>query len=389
LTPESPSGTIRSLAVKQGRTLNVKTIRTLVAAAFLLPLAALAQTPAAPEPPKPPPWYSTVTLGGFVDAFYQARLDAAQDAPIAQRAFDAATGFNLGDAVLSANMPPAPAGFHVDLQFGNTATAIDNVAAFWAGTPTATPTLAKHILQAYAALKLGKAELHVGRFVTASSAEVVPAKDNWLYSRSFLYNLVPVGHTGAHLVYPLSDTLSLRVGVCNGWDVVSTAFAGKTGEAQLAYSGPSNTTLAVTSYFGPNPALWSGAPNTASAWRTLVDVVAGTTVGPLGLLANLDWANEAADAWVGGSLAARYSLPGDVARVTVRGEYVKDYNGARFGTGIDTNAYEGTVGLSFPVGSNSELRVEGRYDKASKDAFNKGVPTDRQITGTVAALAWF
>lgn len=351
------------------------------------PATAAAAAAAPPEAAKPPPWYSTVTFSGFVDGYYQARLDAAQDAPVVGRAFDYANGFNLGDAVLSAAMAPAPAGFRLDLQFGNTASAIDAVSAAAAGGPQ--PTWARYVLQAYAAFKLGPVELDFGRFVTLASAEVVPAKDNWLYSRSFLYGLVPVTHVGARASLPITGELTLRLGVNNGWDTVTSPFAGKTGEAQLAYAGPSNTTASVTAYFGENPTLWSGAANTAGSYRTLVDGVVGTTLGPLGLLANFDWATENADTWWGAALAARWSFPADVARLTVRGEYIKDYNGARFATGVDTDVYEGTAGLSFPVGANSELRVEARWDHASEPIFNKGSPTQDQVTGTVAALAWF
>jgi putative OmpL-like beta-barrel porin-2 len=386
-----------------------KALRCCAAAALLLPLLALAQTatppavpgsppgapatapgtaPAAPaEPAKPPPWYSTVTFSGFVDAYYQARLDAAQDAPLVARAFDYANGFNLGDAVLSAAMAPAPAGFRLDLNFGNTSTAIDAVSAAAAGASQ--PTWARYVLQAYGAFKLGPVELDAGRFVTLAGAEVVPAKDNWLYSRSLLFNLIPVTHTGARASLPVSGELTLRLGVSNGWDAVTSSYAGKTGEAQLAYAGPNNTTASVTAYIGENPTVWSGAANTKGVYRTFVDLVAGTTVGPLGLLANFDWATEDADAWWGAALAARWSFPGDAARVTVRGEFVKDYHGARFATGVDTEVYEGTAGLSVPVGGNSELRAEARWDHANQSIFNKGAPTQDQVTGTLAALAWF
>ncbi len=68
------------------------TIRSFIAAVLLTPLAALAQTttpaepaPAAPaatlESAKPSPWYSTVTFGGTVDAYYLLRFDAAQGTP--------------------------------------------------------------------------------------------------------------------------------------------------------------------------------------------------------------------------------------------------------------------------------------------------------------------
>ena len=357
----------------------------------LAPFAALAQAAApaaAPaEPPKPPPWYSTVTLSGLVDGYYQVRADAAQDAPLFLRAFDGSNGFDLGYAKLSAAMAPAPAGFRLDLGFGSAADAINAASAFSAGPKVS--TTGHYVQQAYVAMKLGPAEVNVGRFSTSAGAEVIEAKDNWLYSRSLVFNLEPLTHTGVRVTMPLSEALSLTAGANNGWDVVNTSFAGKTGQLSLAWTGPSASTLAANVYIGENPTLWSGAANTKGDLRTFVDLVGGATVGPLGLLANFDWATEAADPWWGFSLAVRYALPADVARVTVRGEYVRDANGARVGTGTETELWEGTAGLSVPVGGNSELRVEARYDHANVQLFSNGSPTDGQLTGTVAALAWF
>ena len=353
------------------------------------PQAATAPTVAATarpaEPASPPPWYKAVTFSGSVDAYYQLRLDAAQDAALQQRAFDAPTGFTLGQALLSSALAPAPAGFRVDLDFGNTASVVDAVSAAAAGTGT--PTIGYHVLQAYAALKLGPAQLDVGRFVTSAGAEVVPAKDDWLYSRSLLFNLIPITHTGARVTVPVTSTLTAQAAVVNGWDTVSTSYAGKTGEMQLAYAGPSSTTVALTSYVGPNPTLWSGAPNAAHDWRTLVDLVAGTALNQLALNLNLDWGNESGDNWYGASLMARYSLPGNHLRITGRGEYVRDDSGVRFGTGTGTDVWEATAGLSAPVASSAELRLEFRLDKASQNIFTPG--KDTQATATLAALAWF
>lgn len=394
-----------------------KPIRAIAAAVFMLPLVASADEaprpgdgPGAPgpatvpsvtanapgaaegakpgEPARPPPWYSAVTVNGLVSGYYQARLDAAQDAPLTGRAFDAPLGFTLDQALLSASMAPGPVGFRLDLLFGNTNSVIDAISASAAGTTG--PTVANHVLQAYAALKLGPAELNVGRFVTSASAEVVPVKDNWLYSRSLLFNLVPVTHTGARVTVPVTDTITVQGSVVDGWDAVTSPLPGKTGELQIAYSGPNATTLAITSYIGDNPTVWSGAPNTTGKLRTLVDAVAGTTVGPLGLSLNADWANEAADAWYGFSAMARYALPGDFLRVTGRGEYVRDCSGARFGTGKDTEVWEVTTGLSVPVASNAEIRAELRFDKATRALFTPAsAPKDSQATATLAALAWF
>jgi hypothetical protein len=370
-----------------------KVVHALAAAASIAVAGSALAADAAPadakpaEPAKPPPWYQQITVSGAADGYYQVRLDEAQTTTLQQRAFDAPLGFMLGDALLSVALAPgnSPAGFRVDLNFGNTANVIDLTSAAAAGT--APPTVGRYVLQAYASAKLGPVQLDLGRFTTSVGAEVVSAKDNWLYSRSLTFNLEPITHTGARVTVPLSDALSLQLGIVNGWDVVTTSYAGKTGEAQLAYAGPNGTALALTSYFGPNPTLWTGAPNTANEWRTIVDLVAGTTLGPLGLSLNVDWGKEASAQYVAGSLMARYSLPNDVLRITGRGEWVNDIDGVRFATGVHTTVWEVTGGIAAPIGSNAELRLEVRYDKASEPVFTPA--KDTQTTGTIAALAWF
>ncbi len=372
------------------------TIRSFIAAVLLTPLVALAQTtppaepaPAAPaatlESAKPSPWYSTVTFGGTVDAYYLLRFDAAQGTPLNPearpfRAFDTTTGFNLGYAKVTAAMAPSPAGFRIDLGFGPTADVVT----------TTLGASAKYVQQAYVALQLGPVELDVGRFVTSAGAEVIEAKDNWIYSRSLLFSLIPFTHVGAKATATVMPGLTATLGVNNGWDQIGGGQPAKTGQLSLAYSGPSSSIVAVNLYEGINPFLYNaGAPNT-KFYRTLVDIVAGASFGPLDVNANFDWSTEAADAWYGGALMARYHLLGDIARVSVRGEIVKDLNGVRYGSGTDTTVEEGTLSAALPVGSNAELRAEVRYDHADQDIFKKGdLGSNHQVTGTLAALAWF
>lgn len=348
--------------------------RRLIVISLFIPFIALAEPVPAPEATKVPPWYSTVTVSGLVDGYYQLRFDAAQDAPLGRRAFDTGTGFQLGYARVSAAMAPAPAGFRIDLGFGPTA----DVLGVDAG---------RHVQQAYAAMKFGPVEVNFGRFSTSAGGEVMEAKDDWLYSRSLLFFLEPATHTGVRVVVPIRSMV-LTVGVNNGWDVVAPSYSGKTGQLSLAWTGPSATTLAINAYLGQNPTTWDGSANTTGKFRTFVDAVAMTAVGPFALSANFDWGTEAADTWWGGSLMARYTFPKDILRVTARGGFVKDYNGVRLGS---TEGYEGTLGVSYPVGSNSELRAEVRYDRSSASVFANGsaTGTSDQITGTLAALAWF
>ena len=52
--------------------------------------------------------------------------------------------------------------------------------------------------------------LDFGKFYTTAGAEVIEANKNWLYSRSILFNVIPLVHTGARANLKVSDMLSLQ-----------------------------------------------------------------------------------------------------------------------------------------------------------------------------------
>ena len=103
---------------------------------------------------------------------------------------------------------------------------------------------------------------------------------------------------------PLSEALSVTLGVNNGWDAVTPNYSGKTFQGTIAWSGPSASTVAVTAYVGNNPTLWSGAANTTGETRTFLDGVLGTTVGALDLSVNFDYGTENSLAYWSGSAMA-------------------------------------------------------------------------------------
>ncbi len=65
---------------------------------------------------------------------------------------------------------------------------------------------------------LGKLTLDFGKFYTTAGAEVIPTNKNWLYSRSILFNIIPLLHTGARANFKVNDMLSLQASVLNGWN---------------------------------------------------------------------------------------------------------------------------------------------------------------------------
>jgi len=106
----------------------------------------------------------------------------------------------------------------MDLDFGPTNDIVQGVAPY--GT---TPYNTLSILQqAYltAILPVGSGlTVDVGKFVTHMGYEVIESKDNWNYSRSFMFAYaIPYYHTGARASYTFSSTFSAAVHFVNGWN---------------------------------------------------------------------------------------------------------------------------------------------------------------------------
>lgn len=350
-------------------------------------VAARARAEDAPKPPPSPKWYDTFEIHGLVDTYYSGNFNQQQSTPSQLRVFDALNGFQLSYAKLTAQLAPsAPytAGFRVDLGFGQTAAILNNTASYGLAPPSAPSNGigAVAIQQAYASLKLpSDIALDGGKFVTNTGAEVIEAKDDWLYSRSLLFGFaIPFTHTGVRATIPIpgAEGLSVMATLFNGFDNPPGAVDSlKMGHVALLYSGPSNTSVTLNALFGYAHA---GDKDTT----LLLDVVLGRSFGDLSLNVNGDYRKQGDLELWGVAAMARYSFLGDKLRLSARGEYLNDSNDL---AGIGDKVYEGTLGLSVPIGANAELRIEGRHDHLKTGTFPNG--STGQTTAEVAALIWF
>lgn len=348
-----------------------------------LATALLASSPSSARGDDPvalaPKWYDRVEVHGLVDTSFGANLDAPQSQPNALRLFDAQDGFQLGFAKLTAAAAPAPVGFRLDLGVGTTASILT-------GKPPGTTSVGDTTIeQGFISMKLpADVVIDAGRFVTNAGAEVIEAKDNWLYSRSILFNYaIPFTHMGVRITAPVPGVagLSAMGSFFNGWDnPPGKVGSKKAGHLALSYSGPSSTTAAVNVIYGY---VTQDAPDP----RLLLDAVLGRAFGALSLNVNGDWAREGARHYEGVAVMARYALWADHLRATVRAEILRDGDGLTVGVaGADYS--EATVGLSVPISTSAELRVEARHDRSSPRTFRGGASGD-QTTLQAAALAWF
>ncbi|MFM2152493.1 MAG: hypothetical protein RL199_928 [Pseudomonadota bacterium] len=317
-----------------------------------------------------------VKFEGLVDAFYGHRFGSSQPATDSSfRAYDADNdSFTLNFAKFALDARKGAAALRFDVGFGHVAE-VNRQLRDRDGTPD---EAAKALQQAYAALDLGKGwQLDAGKFVTWAGSEVIEAKDNANYSRSYLFTYGPYTHTGARLTVPVPGPFTLKLAAVNGWDVARAYNQTSTVGATAGWTGAGATTVALTTYQGPEQ---------TKDWRQYYDlVVAHPVTEAVSLNLNAAVGRQAGKGWHGASVIANWKAS-KTCRLAARAEHFDDREGLRLGTPAVIDAVTLTSG--YAVGNNAELRIEARGDFADRAAFEAG-SSRRQVTGQVAALAWF
>ena len=355
---------------------------------------------AAPMAPAAPAAGPKFTWGGLVDMYYMYLLNPADMSSTMEgtvgRAFDTNTNsFTTNLAMLSLNAAMDPVAFQLDMGYGAMGSIINNAQV--GGMLPASPVPGSFVLlQAYGtitAMTNGPMALtfDFGKFYTTAGAEVIPANKNWLYSRSLLFNAIPLLHTGARVNLKVNDMVSLQGSVVNGWNDDPDVNAWKTVGLSASVTINPMVSLIGTTYFGkeaPQNAMGVPLGSTPNDLRLLVDIVAALTLSDkLGINVNADYIkafdNVADDYLIGVAAMARYVI-NDHVNVAARGEWVRQHI-----ADANADAMEGTVMVGFPVGKNFELRPEFRIDHLFQDATFTNNGKSDQITGTLAALTYF
>jgi len=262
---------------------------------------------------------------------------------------------------------PNSLGFKLKLSAGETAKYIHSL-----GLGSTNPDLPFDLTEAYISYlaPVGKGiRVDFGKMVTFIGAEVIEARDNPNYSRSFLFNYAePLTHTGMKVSYSFTDALNAAVFVVNGWDDTSDNNQGKSYGASIGFAPADQFSGTVNVISGPEQ------NNNNSNYRTLVDVV-GTIkpIKPLSLIVNYDYGYEqkvpvfGGSRWDGISAIMRYEIT-DAHAIALRGEYFSDAQGSR--TGMAQDMKEVTLTWESKVLGSLILRPEYRHDWSNKVAFD-------------------
>ncbi|HXZ60073.1 MAG TPA: outer membrane beta-barrel protein [Steroidobacteraceae bacterium] len=366
--------------------MNSSTVRAFSVTALLVAGQGVlsAAEPAAPAAaPAVPSWTDTLTAWGLTaNGYVASSYYHSNGYPFNVHQFDIQhDSFQLDQAGLQiAYQPKSGFGALVDVFAGEDARILNEAES------GSSDQSVFDVRQAFLQYATGPLTVIAGKYVTLAGAEVINPTQNTNFSRSLIFTWSePLTHTGVRATWAVTDTLSLVGGANNGWNVTSTSYGSKTGEAGLAWTPSKIFSLTTQAYFGKNQQ-YDGE-------RTLVDVVTTyNATSALTLILNFDWDQQQfptgpSATWNGAALYVNYAL-NDRWRLSLRGEYLDDKDGFNFG-GTGQTLKEATLTFGYAPVKSFELRVEGRYDKGQNDVFYRGNPNgaNPQLADNLSELA--
>jgi hypothetical protein len=309
-------------------------------------------------------------LGIYLQGGYTFNFRNPDSGTNAQRIFDqTANSFliDLAQIQFAKDAPAGGLGYKLKISLGETAKFVHSAGL---GGPADVFDLTEAYVN-YVAPLGGGFKLQFGKFASFHGAEVIEARDNFNYSRSFLFNFaVPFTHTGFMAGYTFSKALTANLYVVNGWDNSKDNNKGKTFGAGFVVTPVEPFTVNFNLMYGPEQ------KSNNSNCRFLFDWI-GTfkATKKLTFVVNSDYAHEENDPLNGGKNSKWYGVAGyvkydflDWFRISVRAEYFNDKNGVR--TGIPQEAKEITITHEFRVVKNLLLRPEYRYEWSNKNGFD-------------------
>jgi predicted porin len=301
-----------------------------------------------------------------------------------QRLFDSkANSFLIDLAQIQFAKDPAVGGlgYKLKLSYGETAKFIHSAGL---GNPNDEFDLTEAYVNYVAPLGSGL-KLQLGKFVTYNGAEVIEARDNFNYSRSFLFNYaIPFTHTGFMAGYKFSDAFTANLYLVNGWDVTDDNNNAKTFGASFIVTPIEPLSLTFNFTYGPEQA------NNTSNYRFLFDWIgAFRATKNLTFMANIDYGHEAKDPKNNGQDSEWWGIAGyvkydftDFFSASIRAEYFNDEDGAR--TGIAQELEEVTLTADFKVAKALLVRPEYRHDWSTSNAFDSSKTFDTKNQDTIA-----
>lgn len=328
---------------------------------------------------------STVTVGGYVEPYYQFNLRDPGSGVTDLRGFD-----DLHDSVVLQNVAVdvaaerGPVHGRVTLQFGTLGTVV------YAAEP-----VFQHVQQAFVGGVVGGVTLEAGLFPSPIGPEVYAVKDNWTWSRSNAFFALPFYHAGVRASVPLGESgWTAFAWAINGWNDVIDNNAWKSVIAGASYA---NDAVSATVLYNGGVERPTGAPE-GQPWRHLFDVNATVTLSDrIAVMAQADAGLEAGDLgtswWATGALYGQVKVH-EQLYVAARADVFREQPGEADGMTASRIFFptdwiaSGTLTLAYQPADGLSLRLEYRHDQAADDVFDDASRA-AQDTITLGATAWF
>jgi hypothetical protein len=369
-------------------------------------MGALPVAPAKPESPQgiapgsPAPSTPSIasllgptSIQGYVDSYYGYNANNPSSLTNDLYSFNRfANQFGLGLVQLQVDKAPseeARTGYRVSLGFGQAMTGLSEL------DPGETSTgigFAQYLMEGYFSYlaPVGKGlQVDVGKFVTPVGLELIPAKDNWNYSRGLLFSWMdPYFHFGMRAKYAINDKVAVSGFLVNGWNNILDTNSGKTFAGQISLTPSSKFGITQTYMVGPEGALNN------DDYRQLSDTI--VTISPTsklsfilnGIFSRGDRLAGIADpVWsAGGAGFVRYALS-DSNAIAGRYEYLNDHYGFSTGTAQRIHGITGTYERK--IANNIITRWEYRRDFSNEPFFLKGASNMVKAQSTATAGLMF
>jgi hypothetical protein len=287
-----------------------------------------------------------------------------------QRLFDKKANtflLDLAQIQFAKEAPMGGLGYKLKVNYGETAKFIHSAGL---GNPGDAFDLTEAYVDYLAALGSGL-KVRFGKFATYLGAEVIEARDNFNYSRSYLYDFAtPFTHTGVMAGYKISESFTANLYLVNGWDAATDNNKGKSVGASFVVTPVDPVQLTFNFMYGPEQT------NNNSNNRFLFDWIGAIkATKKLMFMANVDYGQEEKDPhnlgnnskWYGVAGYAKYDFT-DIFSACIRGEYFDDKNGVR--TGIAQKLKEITLTGEFKIAKDLLVRPEYRHDWSNQNGFD-------------------
>ena len=335
-----------------------------------------------------------VEVSGIVDGYYSYNNNKI-DMFSQGRAFDVrhnAFSLQLGKITIEKkNSVDSPLGFRVDVGLGETVDRVISVSDSSRNDAT------KHILQAYGSyVAPGGLTLDFGKFTTPIGAEVIETKDNFNYSRGWLFTYGPYYHAGVRAKYAIGDKATVSGFLVNGWDNIfeNNVKNGKTVGVSVGLTPSKKFALTQTFMSGPE-APFANVPAVSARdnWRNIADTVATVYVtDKFTLLGNAVFGADGDNLgkrgkWAGFAGYFKYAFT-DKAAFSPRFEILNDRDGLR--TGTAQTVKDITLTQEFKLANNFITRFEYRRDFSDKKFFTNAAGATRNNQNTfIIGMSYF